>query len=242
MLASVAMSHTCMRGLVGDSTITRAVLPGCTAADTFLQQRVLVMRITQATHTGNANQQARQGSIMKCARVRLCFMPYSAAHMASLAADGKPVLPPLAVCLCMQHSCAATCGLPNHFAHVAASHATVALVVPPAAPGVSHVHVGDLQPEAGRDALQEAGGAAIQVVARDDVLPRRGQPHHRPQRRHAACKRKCAVAALAQQDGIRGQSPTSCQVVEVYVRLGRPTVLLSQATLPASAPTLVVAK
>lgn len=65
-------------------------------------------------------------------------------------------------------------------------------------PGVRHVDVGDLQAQAGGDALQEAGGAAVQVVACDDVLPRARQPHHRAQRRHAARKGKRPVAALLQ--------------------------------------------
>ncbi len=38
MAASAVMSHTCMRGLVGDSTMTSAVRPGCTAAATFLHR------------------------------------------------------------------------------------------------------------------------------------------------------------------------------------------------------------
>ena len=65
------------------------------------------------------------------------------------------------------------------------------------APQIRHVHVADVHASARDDPREQAAGAAIDIVAGQDVFPVRHQPRERRERRHTAGKGKGPVAALA---------------------------------------------
>jgi len=64
-------------------------------------------------------------------------------------------------------------------------------------PDVGHVDVCDLDALVRHHGQQQAAGAAVDVVARHDVLAGLHQAHHRHQRRHAAREGKTPVRALS---------------------------------------------
>ncbi len=77
-------------------------------------------------------------------------------------------------------------------------------------PDVGHVDVRDLYALVRHHGQQQTAGAAVDVVARHDVLAGLHQAHHRDQRRHAAREGKTPVRALSSTRSTWFCSPAHC--------------------------------
>ena len=152
--------RTCMRGFVGDSTMTSAVRPSCTAASTAL-----------CSSTDNT----RSCGMIQCHDLLTC-MHLRHAHVQS-ARQGIHLISSLPPLEDMQAR------------HVFSAQRHT--------PDVGHVDIRDLYALVRHHGQQQAAGAAVDVVARHDVLAGLHQAHHRHQRRHATREGKALVCALS---------------------------------------------